>query len=216
MTRILLNTRERRGCLAGIHNVSSGLWLTTSILILVVMTLMLMLALQPANATEAITWVEDALPAGANPLANNGDTWTWVTSQKYSGTRSHVSQNLTGNHEHYFESATDTLQVGNGDTLVQWIYIPSTSVPQEIMLQWQGNGNWSYRAYWGGNLINYGTNGTASRYYMGALPSERDQWVKLEVPGERAGVRRGGHLRLGVHAVQRLHLLGLLRGGSRG
>ena len=46
----------------------------------------------------------------------------------------------------------------------------------------------NYRAYWGGNLINYGADGTASRYYMGAIPSERDQWVKLEVPASVLGL----------------------------
>ena len=161
-------------------------------------------------------WVEDALPTGASPLANNGDTWTWSTSQKYSGTKSHVSQNLTGNHEHYFQNASDKLQVSNGDTLVQWIYIPSTSVPQEIMLQWQGNGNWSYRAYWGGNLINYGANGTASRYYMGAIPSQRDQWVKLEIPVNVLGLSGADISGWAYTLYRRLHLLGLFRGGSRG
>ena len=38
-----------------------------------------------------------------------------------------------------------------------------------MMLAWAA-GNWEHRAYWGANKISYGTDGTASRRYMGALP----------------------------------------------
>ena len=40
--------------------------------------------------------------------------------------------------------------------------------------------NWEHRAYWGANTINYGTDGTASRKSMGALPA-KGEWVRLEV-----------------------------------
>jgi len=33
--------------------------------------------------------------------------------------------------------------------------------------------------------MTYGTNGTASRYYVGPLPTRR-QWVRLEVPRARS------------------------------
>ncbi len=44
-----------------------------------------------------------------------------------------------------------------------------------------------YRAYWGQNLINWGTNGTTSRRYMGHLPASGG-WVRLEVPAARVGL----------------------------
>ena len=43
------------------------------------------------------------------------------------------------------------------------------------------------RAYWGANLISWGTDGTVSRRYMGALPAV-GQWVRLEVPAAQVGL----------------------------
>ncbi len=43
------------------------------------------------------------------------------------------------------------------------------------------------RAYWGANIIDWGTDGTASRRYMGPLPVA-GQWVRLEVPAEAVGL----------------------------
>jgi hypothetical protein len=60
------------------------------------------------------------------------------------------------------------------------------------MLQFQTLGNngvygRDHRAYWGSNLINYGTNGTISRTNMGALPAT-GQWVRLQVPASAVGL----------------------------
>jgi hypothetical protein len=54
------------------------------------------------------------------------------------------------------------------------------------MLQWN-DGSWEHRAYWGENLIEWGTNGTASRQFMGALP-RAGCWVRLEVPAVTVGL----------------------------
>jgi len=48
------------------------------------------------------------------------------------------------------------------------------------MLQWN-DGTWEHRAYWGANLIAWGTDGTANRRYMGPLPPT-GQWAQLSVP----------------------------------
>jgi hypothetical protein len=54
------------------------------------------------------------------------------------------------------------------------------------MLQWN-DGSWDHRAYWGANNIGWGTNGTNSRRFMGALPPA-GQWVRLEVPASLVGL----------------------------
>src|SRR3954467_3952023 len=54
------------------------------------------------------------------------------------------------------------------------------------MVGWHSDG-WEHRAYWGANAINYGTDGTASRQFMGALPGT-GQWVRLEVPASQVGL----------------------------
>ena len=58
--------------------------------------------------------------------------------------------------------------------------------PTEIMLQWT-NGSWDHRAYWGANVIDYGTDGSTSRRYMGPLPLA-GRWVRLEVPASSVGL----------------------------
>ncbi len=75
-------------------------------------------------------------------------------------------------HQHYFYNATTTLAVAVGDTLYAYVYLDPANPPSEVMLQWN-DGSWEHRAYWGANLIGWGTDGTASRRYMGTLPAER-------------------------------------------
>jgi hypothetical protein len=146
-------------------------------------------------ATAAITadspnvvWVNDALPAGAVPGADGGDIWMWVSNNPapYSGTRAHQSALAVGTHQHYFSSATATMEIGTGDTLYAWVYLDAANPPSEIMLQWN-DGSWEHRAYWGANMISYGTDGTPGRVSMGPLP-QTGQWVQMKVPAKLVGL----------------------------
>ena len=75
------------------------------------------------------------------------------------------------------------------------------------MLQWN-DGNWEHRAYWGGNQIDWGQDGSASRKHRGDLPAA-GQWVRLEVPAADVGLKPGAKDQwLGVHPVRRHGLLG--------
>ena len=76
-----------------------------------------------------------------------------------------------------------------GDTLFAYVYLDPANPPSEVMLQWN-DGSWEHRAYWGANLIGWGTDGTASRRSMGALPAA-GQWVRLAVPAAQVGLE--GH-----------------------
>ena len=129
--------------------------------------------------------MDDALPAGARPAG----TWIWVSTAPapYSGGLSHQSTLAAGVHQHYFSRASVPMQVQTGDTLYAYVYLDPANPPSEVMLQWNVGGSWERRAYWGANLINFGTNGTNSRRYMGALPVT-GQWVRLEVPASAVGL----------------------------
>ncbi|HTL67265.1 MAG TPA: glycoside hydrolase family 9 protein [Lacunisphaera sp.] len=139
----------------------------------------------PSTSTA---WVDDALPAGATGSASGGDSWNWISSgpAPYSGTKAHQSNLASGLHEHSFNWASATMPVATGDVLYAYIYLDPANPPTEIMLSWLGD-NWEHRAYWGANQINYGTNGTASRRLVGALPAT-GQWVRLEVPASQVGL----------------------------
>ena len=143
----------------------------------------------PLTPSGDVAWVEDAIPAGGIAVGDT-DGWNWISSNpaQYSGSLAHQSSLVAGWHQHFFHSATNTLAVNAGDKLIAYVYLDPANPPSEVMLQWSANtGNWEHRAYWGGNIIPWGTDGTNSRRYMGALPVA-GQWVRLEVPASQVGL----------------------------
>ncbi len=128
------------------------------------------------------------MPAGAT-IAGDGEGWNWVSSNPtpYSGALAHQSALLSGEHQHYFYNAATTLSVAVGDTLFAYVYLDPANPPSEVMLQWN-DGSWEHRAYWGANLIGFGTDGTASRHYMGAAAGQRDNGCCLAVPAAQVGL----------------------------
>jgi hypothetical protein len=133
------------------------------------------------NRPVETVWVEDAVPAGATIAADN-ESWNFVSSNPapFSGTAAHQSSLYGDVHQHYFFGATDKLVVNSTSTLYAYVYLDPINPPRQIMLQWN-NGDWEHRAYWGENLIGWGTDGTDSRRNMGPLPAP-GQWVRLEIP----------------------------------
>ena len=132
-------------------------------------------------------WVDDDAPCGATTYAD-ADEWNWVTANPdpASGSRHHQALYNAGLHQHYFGGASNPLVVGNGDSLFAYVYLDPAQPPSAVMLQWN-DGIWDHRAYWGANLFPWGTNGTASRRYMGPLPPA-GKWVRLEVPADQVGL----------------------------
>ena len=130
-----------------------------------------------------IVWVGDSLPTGAAPGTDGGDSWNWISSNPtpFAGTLEHQSANVAGSHQHYFANATSTLTIGTGDVLYAYVYLNPSAPPSEIMLQWNDGTSWDHRAYWGGDSLGYGVDGTPSRHFMGALPPA-GQWVQLKIP----------------------------------
>ena len=135
-----------------------------------------------------VVWVEDSVPGGATAASDGGDAWNWSSSNPppYAGALAHQSALAGGEHQHYFYNATATLPVAVGDTLFAYVYLDPANPPSTVMLQWN-DGTWEHRAYWGANLIGWGTDGTVSRRYMGALPAA-GQWVRLAVPAALVGL----------------------------
>ena len=55
------------------------------------------------------------------------------------------------------------------------------------MLEWFDGASWAHAAYWGENLIPWGTDGTVDQQPMGALPPT-GRWVRLAVPASAVGM----------------------------
>jgi hypothetical protein len=142
----------------------------------------------PPPITNAVSWVDDSLPAGAVPGSSGGDSWTWVSSNPApeSGTVASQSNIGAGMHQHYFTGATQTLTVNTGDVLYAYVYLDPANLPSEIVLQWN-DGTWEHRAFWGADNIAYGTPGTPGHVSMGPLPTA-GQWTLLQVPAIRVGL----------------------------
>src|SRR5581483_10707213 len=139
-------------------------------------------------------WLDDSTPAGAVLGTAGGDTWNWISSNPtpFSGKLAHQSAIASGMHQHYFDWSGTTLAVSAGSQLFTYVYVDPANPPSEIMLEWN-NGTWEHRAYWGANSIANGTDGTVSRYHVGAMPATA-QWVPLVVPASAVGLE-GSSLR---------------------
>lgn len=148
-----------------------------------------------ANSPNLV-WVDDSLPTGAISGSDGGDSWNWVGGNPtpYSGHLDQQSAIAAGEHQVYFDNATATLAVGSNDILYAWVYLDPNNTPSEIMLQWD-DGSWEHRAYWGGDSLTFGADGTPGRVHMGALPPA-GQWEQLQVPA--AQVNLGGSVLNGL------------------
>ena len=131
--------------------------------------------------TEAVWW-EDGPPAGAMLTG----PWQMTQDLVYSGKQAHTAPTAMGAQQHLFLGAATPLQIGLGDTLFTYAYLDPKAMPRELMFQWN-DGSWEHRAFWGEDLIPYGTPGTGSRRRMGDLPPP-GRWVRLEVPAEAVGL----------------------------
>jgi uncharacterized delta-60 repeat protein len=140
----------------------------------------------PPAASNA--WVDDTYPAGA-VTASDGPSWTWAATNPppFSGNLDLQAPVLAGEHQQYFFNAANPLSVPAGGTLSTYVYLDPANPPSEVMLQWNVGGSWEHRAYWGANAIPWGTDGTASRYSVGALPAAGG-WVQLAVPAALVGL----------------------------
>ncbi|HVC93939.1 MAG TPA: hypothetical protein VND64_09620, partial [Pirellulales bacterium] len=138
------------------------------------------------------SWIDDAAPVAANLF---GDTpWEFVSQPDhpvFSGQKA-MRRRAAGQSQHYFDGATPGLKIGEGARLFAYVYLDPQDPPKTVMLQFK-DGSWDHRAFWGDDLITYGTGGTENHLSMGSLP-KFGEWVRLEVEAKRVGLRAGAVL----------------------
>ncbi len=145
------------------------------------------------SATPVDTvWVEDDIPTGGVCASDPPDVCPWnkVSSNPapYSGSYAFQSGIGGAGHQMYFDNATNLMSVDAGDTLFAYVYIDPANPPTEVMLQWNIGGDWTHRAYWGANMLNWSPSGTAGNYPMSASIPATGQWVRLAVPASAVGI----------------------------
>jgi len=146
------------------------------------------LAAQPRE----LVWVDDELPAGATVDGNDkSDSWRWVTSpQPVLNGRRASQRTAKGLAQQLFTGPREPLVIGEGDKLVAHVLIDPANPPQEILLQFNDGGSWEHRAYWGENRIDWGSDRSPARLYMGPLPAAGG-WVRLEVDAAAVNLQPG-------------------------
>ncbi len=143
---------------------------------------------------EDFVWIDDALPAGAEPQGDGPQPWQFVSAGEFaphSGEKS-TRRTSAGRSQHFFTGAAQPLVVGSGDVLFAHVYLDGENPPRQIMLQFN-DGSWEHRVYWGENLIDWGKDGSAGRHPGGSLPAAGG-WVRLEVPAAQVGLKPGAKI----------------------
>ncbi|MBI2512586.1 MAG: glycoside hydrolase family 9 protein [Opitutae bacterium] len=105
----------------------------------------------------------------------------------FSGTKAHFSASGAGVHEHGFADAREPLDVQSGDVLFVHVWLDPANPPRELMVSWNDGTSWEHRAYWGANVITYGTAGSDGRRAIGELPAV-GKWARVEVPARVVGL----------------------------
>jgi hypothetical protein len=114
--------------------------------------------------------IDDFLPVNS---VKSGE-WRWEDVPSFSGRFSHTGREGLSMHRVSFPS---TVPIKAGDKIVLYVYIPSESPPEEVMVEVETERRRRYFFSFGRDRIEYITGKVA----MGGLP-ERDRWVKLEIP----------------------------------
>lgn len=101
----------------------------------------------------------------------------------------HRSALMAGVHQHFFDGASQAFTLQAGESLFAWVYLDPDNPPRTLMLQWHSGGSWEHRAYWGEDLIPFGS-GTAAHFRVGELPTP-GAWTQLKVASAAVGLGAG-------------------------
>lgn len=151
------------------------------------------------KAPVDFVWIDDEVPLDGNPQGSGLERiWEWVEPDSFNSISGSKVLRGAANAEHaaqsYFTDA-DPIVVREGDTLFAHVRIDPENPPRELVLQWLTAGpNWEHRAYWGENLIDWGTDGSPSRLRQGDLPAPRGEWIRLEVDAASVGLPPGSEV----------------------
>lgn len=144
--------------------------------------------------TTTTVWVDDRIPDGAQAFGNGSgpQEFRFVTAPDHPvllGEKSSFRKSQ-GLGQHGFQNASDGLKISESARLFAYVFVDPADPPQQIMLQWNVDGSWEHRAYWGDNQIDWGKDKTSSRRRLGDLP-EAGKWVRLEVDPAKVGIQPG-------------------------
>lgn len=138
---------------------------------------------------QDFAWAEDR-----RPDATIGGNWNFVDGKQhplFSGEKVR-RQAGDGIVQHFFHQAPKTVTLHAGDRFYTHVWLDPANPPETIMLQFNRNGSWEHRPYWGADKISFGGigNDTDGHRSQGDLPAT-GEWVRLEVDPAVVGLKPG-------------------------
>ncbi|MGK0186725.1 MAG: hypothetical protein ACI9R3_002508 [Verrucomicrobiales bacterium] len=132
---------------------------------------------KPEVVTTENHWFDDAFPSGAQ-VQTSVTPLAYVDDPVFSGKKSvKVSGPLMA--QVFYEKGAASQSVPAGGKFFLHVFLDPADPPEQVMVQWN-TGDWNHRAYWGGDLIDWGKKDSPERFAAGALPMA-GEWAKLEV-----------------------------------
>lgn len=134
--------------------------------------------------------IEDALPPGAAPQADEPNSGRWVSAPQpvLSGKLS-LKRSGPGLHQHAFTGAPP-LEMRPDDMLFTYVWLDPNEPPRSVMLEWY-DGSWEHRAFWGADACHLAGQADAPNHRrVGELPKS-GQWARLQVSAAAVGLAAG-------------------------
>ncbi len=136
----------------------------------------------------------------------------WKLVEKAGSTASHSHRRVReqasdGLVQHIAADFATPYKVHKGDRLYAYVLLDPKKMPETLMLQCEpGERKWDHRAYWGKDLIPFGTIGKEApeHHRKGDLPKD-GEWVRLEAELDQLGFEPG----------QSIHSLAFTQHGGR-
>ena len=140
--------------------------------------------------TEAI-WFDDAFPSGAE-IGTSETKEEYVEKPVSSGKK---ALKVTGKEmaQVFYQKGAKELIVPKDGKFFFHVYIDKENPVEEVMIQFN-TGNWSHRAIYGENLIDWGKDKTGERFHAGKLP-EIGKWTKLEFHAKNVNLKAGSKVK---------------------
>ena len=141
--------------------------------------------IEPAD----FAWAEDK-----RPEATIGGIRNFVDAKTFQPLSGEKVRRQTGEGivQHFFHQAPKTVTLNEGDRFYTHVWLDPDNPPETIMLQFNRNGSWDHRPYWGADKISFGGIGNHNDGHrpFGELPPT-GEWVRLDVDPARVGLKPG-------------------------
>ena len=115
---------------------------------------------------QEFVWFEDDIPEGARPWEN----WNFNSQQPVFAGAKATTRVGTGIIQDVFEGASYQLRLGEGDKFFVMVYLDPENPPKCLMLQFNDGLSWEHRAYWGADVISWGSGDNEGHRRIGDLP----------------------------------------------